>query len=88
MIKYIRKQNIETTQLDGEWLILDSLEYTITTLNGVGGYCWELLREEQTICSIIQSLKEQYLLKEELIQQDIESFLSELIKCGLVKDAS
>jgi formylmethanofuran dehydrogenase subunit A len=87
MTSYIRNDDFEAVELDEEWIILNSQAYTVTTLNEVGVYCWELLREKQTIDKMIQSIKGQYTLEEE-IETDIEFFLTDLIRCGLVEHES
>ncbi|WP_430786395.1 PqqD family protein [Virgibacillus flavescens] len=87
-MKYIRKQDFETTILEDEWIVLDSNSYTITTLNEVGGYCWDLLHEQQTVEDIVQSLQERYILTEKTIEEDIVVFLTDLIKYGLVEYAN
>ena len=52
--QYIQKGNYEATELDGEWIILNTDQYTITKLNDEGGHCWSLLNEVQTADSLTQ----------------------------------
>lgn len=84
--QYRKKNEYETLQLDNEWVILNTDDYTVTKLNDMGGYCWALLQEPQSIDSLIQSVHEKYQLKE-LTQKDIKAFLLELIEYGLVQHA-
>lgn len=88
MASFIRKENYEVIELDGEWIILNSHDYTVTTLNGVGGFCWSLLRDETTVEQIIQTIRTHYRLEDKSIEQEIEVFLSNLLNCGLIKHAS
>ncbi|QOR65459.1 PqqD family protein [Cytobacillus suaedae] len=89
MISYIRKDEIDAVELDGEWIILNSFNYTITTLNNMGGFCWSLLNNACTVQDIVQSIKHQFMLeKVESVEEDIEAFLEDLIECGLIKHAS
>jgi hypothetical protein len=87
MKQYIRKSNVEATELDGEWIILNTDQYTITKLNGVGGHCWTLLSEVQTVKTLTKLLSEEYegVENEQQIRQDVEGFLYSLIECGLVE---
>jgi hypothetical protein len=87
MTQYIQKNNYETTKLDDEWIILNTDNYTITKLNDLGGFCWTLLQETQTINSLHQAIESEYNLTNEKIESDIETFLSDLIKYGLINDA-
>lgn len=88
MKRYIRKQDFETTVLDDEWLILDSQAYTITTLNEVGGYCWDLLSTQRTVYEISNSLQKRYTFTTKSVEEDIANFLTDLMKYGLVKYAN
>lgn len=87
MTSYIRKEGYDTVELNNEWIILNSQEYTVTTLNEVGGYCWELLHEKQTVKTIVQELKGEYDIDKESVQADIETFLSNLMQYGLIQYA-
>jgi len=87
MTKYIQKAEYETTQLDDEWIVLDVDEFTVTKLNNIGGYCWQLLRESQTVESIMLSIERGDFSVEKVEREDIELFLNELIQCGLLVHA-
>jgi hypothetical protein len=84
---YIRKSNYESVELDGEWIILNTEGYTITKLNEVGGFCWSLLSSSQTIDSMVQALLDQYKIADEAVEEDIESFLADMMECGLIQHA-
>lgn len=87
MTQYIQKSNVEATELDGEWIILNADQYTITKLNGAGGHCWSLLNKLQTIDTLTHSMLKNHEMKEskEQIKQDIEEFLLNLVECGLIE---
>lgn len=84
MTHYKQRDNIDTTQLDDEWIILDAAEFTVTKLNGMGGYCWALLKDKQTVESIIQSITEEFNNNHSVEASDIEQFLDMLIEYGLL----
>ena len=85
--QYIQKGNYETTELDGEWIILNTDQYTITKLNDEGGHCWSLLNKVQTVDSLTQSLLEKFSLteNEQQVKKDMEEFLANLVQCGLIE---
>jgi hypothetical protein len=87
MKQYIQNKNVEATELDDEWVIFNTEQYTITKVNDVGGYCWSLLNQPQTADTLTQSLVEKFSSPEskELIEKDIEEFLDNLINCGLIQ---
>jgi hypothetical protein len=87
MTHFIQKGNVEATELDGEWIILNTEQFTITKLNGAGGLCWSLLNKIQTVDTLTNSLVEEYkaVQNKEQIKQDVEEFLSNLTECGLIK---
>lgn len=86
MTQYIQKGNYEATELDGEWIILNTDQYTITKINDVGGFCWSLLNEAQTADSLTQSLLKRFSAgeNEEQVKKDVEEFLANLVQCGLI----
>ncbi len=88
MTKYVQKNNYDITQVDDEWIILDTDNYTVTTLNQVAGFCWHLLKEPVTVDTIIQNVQNNYLIPENPIKEDIETFILKLEKLGLVQHAS
>ena len=60
MIQYIQKGNYDVTKLDGEWIILNSDNFTVTRINEVGGLCWALLKEGQTVETLTQAILKEY----------------------------
>ncbi|KKI92979.1 hypothetical protein WQ54_05565 [Bacillus sp. SA1-12] len=87
MKQYIKISDYETVQLDDDWIIMNTDNFTVTKLNNLGGLCWTLLDQPQTLQSLCQSLKNVYDIQNESLPKDIEAFLSELIEYGLVQHA-
>jgi hypothetical protein len=88
MMQYIRKNDYEAVHLDEEWIILNTDNYTVTRLNETGGFYWSLLREAHSTASLLKVILDRYECVSETAQQDLEVFLSDLIRCGLVEHAS
>jgi Coenzyme PQQ synthesis protein D (PqqD) len=88
--KYVQRSQCEATQLEDEWVILDTHLYTITKINDVGGFCWSLLTQPKSLEMLVDAVSGEYRAesKRETIHQDIEKFLSDLMSCGLVEHAS
>lgn len=85
MNQYIKKSNYDVTQLEDEWIILNTDNYTITKVNEMGGFCWNLLNESQTPSSLLQKIKESY--NASITLEDVEVYLQQLEDCGLVEYA-
>jgi hypothetical protein len=85
MTNYIRKEDYEVFELDDEWMILNSGDFTVTVLNEVGGFCWSLLDESCSVPDMVQAITDQYELNGKSIEGDIELFLANLYQCGLVE---
>lgn len=86
-MNYIKLEEFETTQLEDEWIVLNTANFTITTLNDVGGYCWSLLNEPQSVDSLSERVAGKFSppVDKEIIKKDIDTFISRLIECGLIK---
>lgn len=85
MTQYIRNHQFDAVQLDKEWIILNSDAYTVTKLNETGGLCWSLLSEVQTPSTLAAYIQRKYGYKQN--EQEIEWFLTDLVKYGLVQYA-
>ncbi|MDR6878672.1 PqqD family protein [Bacillus sp. 3255] len=87
MTRYLRMNDYESIQLDAEWIILNTDEYTLTKLNGVGGFCWSLLGAAQTVSSLSEAVRQEYAGADATVEEDIEAFLSDMVARGLVQHA-
>jgi hypothetical protein len=90
MKQFIQKGSYDATELDGEWIILNTDDYTVTKINEVGGICWSLLNQAQTADTLTQSLLDIYEIgiDEEQVKKDVEEFLHNLVECGLIQNAN
>jgi hypothetical protein len=84
MKKYIKKSAFDCTQLDDDWIILNTDNFTVTKVNEVGGYCWTLLESKQTAEAIMRAVQQEYPTIKDITTQDIEQFLDELLQYGLL----
>jgi hypothetical protein len=88
MNAYIRTGTSEAAQIDDDWIILHTSQYTVTTLNAVGGYCWGLLEQQQTTASLKQAVHDAFICDDFEVEKDLEVFISELLRCGLIENVS
>jgi hypothetical protein len=87
-IKYIQQSGCEATVLDDEWIILNTDNFTVTKINHVGGFCWSILREAQTVESIVESVENHYKHSGFVQKEEIEAFILQLESCGVVRNVS
>lgn len=87
MVQYIQKSDYETAEFDGEWVVLNTDNYTVTKLNEIGGFCWSMMKEAQTVDSLLQAIEQEFGRAGDNLSGDIEAFLSELMTCGLIQHA-
>ncbi|ESU32039.1 hypothetical protein G3A_12955 [Bacillus sp. 17376] len=85
MVQFIQKNSFEATQIEDEWIILDTDQYTVTRLNDLGGFCWLKLGEAQTVDSLHMAIDQEY--GAECEKDAIDKFLVDLKKCGLIRHA-
>ncbi len=86
--KYIQQSGCEATVLDDEWIILNTDNFTVTKINHVGGFCWSILREAQTVESIVESVERHYQHSGIVQKEEIEDFIMQLESCGVIKNVS
>ncbi|RLQ96272.1 PqqD family protein [Falsibacillus albus] len=84
--QYIRNDECEATQLNDEWLILNTNNFTVTKVNEVGGFCWNLLSEIQTISDLAYAVEKHFdgAGSNEKVRQELSEFMNELLKCELI----
>jgi hypothetical protein len=85
MVQFIQKNSFEATQIEDEWIILDTDQYTVTRLNDLGGFCWQKLCEAQTVDSLQTTIDKEY--GADCEKDAIDKFLTDLEKCGLINHA-
>ncbi|WP_227394752.1 PqqD family protein [Jeotgalibacillus aurantiacus] len=78
----------EKMSFNDEAVILHAEQFTVTTLNDTGLYCWELLNQGKSFEEIRTLLYVRYDAPPEQINQDLIDFMQDLERKGLVKNAS
>jgi hypothetical protein len=82
---YRRKSNCEVIELDDEIMIMNVDNYTVTEINRVGGFCWSLLETPNSLEEIVEKVKIEFEVSDASVEEDIHSFMTRLIECGLVE---
>lgn len=79
-----RQENIESAELDGEWLLLNIDTHGITKVNELGGYIWSILPEYPTVAQLAEKIHAEYGVEIEVVEADVEAFVRMLLEAGLL----
>lgn len=82
---FIRATDSEAVELDQEWMILHPDQFTVTKINEVGGFCWSLLKEPQTVSAMAGHIAERYDIGSVEAEADIEAFLKHMQQIGMIR---
>ncbi len=73
-----------TQEVGGETVILDLKSESYFGLDEIGTRIWQLLQEQENIQTIIATMLNEYDVKEEQLEKDIQNLLTQLNKAGIV----
>jgi hypothetical protein len=85
-VRYQTAHHVETAQIDEEWIVLNTANYSVTKLNDSGGFCLSLLTESRSVDFLAKALMNRYEISWEQAVRDLGTFLPELQRLGLVED--
>ena len=77
-------------EIAGDYIIIQTgatvLEFNgLITVNEVGVTIWNMLQEEVTMDELVQGVLAEYEVEEEVARKDIQEFLGELVKGGILE---
>jgi hypothetical protein len=73
-------------EYEGETVVLvPSAETEAQVLNEVGGRVWALLDGRRDVASIVETVREEFEVSEEVAASDVRAFLAELLDRDLVR---
>ena len=76
-------------EIAGDYIIIPigstALEFNgLITVNEVGVTLWKMLQEEVSLDDLVQGVLAEYDVKEDVAREDIQEFLGELVKGGIL----
>ncbi len=74
-----------SADLDGEAVILNLQNGLYYSLDPVGAYIWELLKEPVTVKKILDSMLEEYDVEPDRVERDLLDLLGKLATEGLIE---
>lgn len=83
------KKDFILREIAGDYIIIPTgttaLEFNgLITVNEVGVALWEMLQAEVTLDDLVKGILDEYDVSEEIAREDIQEFLEELIKGGIL----
>ena len=77
-------------EIAGDYIIIPTgatvLEFNgLITVNEVGVTLWKMLQEEVTMDELVQGVLAEYEVEEEVARKDIQEFLGDLVKGGILE---
>ena len=90
---YMRiKDNLMLRKIAGQWIVIPMGDMVvrfngIISLNETSAFLWRRLEEGQSQDMLLQSLRAEYDVEQDVAAQDIQEFLTELASKGLLETA-
>ncbi|ENQ3106271.1 Coenzyme PQQ synthesis protein D (PqqD) [Bacillus sp. 491mf] len=79
-------KNINIVEIDNEWIIMDTENFTVTKVNAIGAYILEEVRGQRELEDIICNIADNYDVDLNTARSDVLIFLEELKGIGLIKN--
>ncbi len=76
--KFLRNESYIWRVIDGETVIMSPFGDKLYALNDVGTFIWELLDGSKTIDDIVNSILEDYEIKDNIAYNDVIGFIEKL----------
>lgn len=85
-VQYRWDKDIESMEMDGEWILIHLQKFTFTKLEDLGGFIWSHLREPCTKDQVIELVLETYSISKDQVEQDVQHFLQHLLQLKLLEE--
>jgi len=72
-------------EVDGEMVLLDMNSENYFGLDEVGTSIWQAMQEKENLKDVFEILLEQYEVEEDVLKNDLITFVEKLEESGLVK---
>lgn len=82
---FVRNNELVSADLDGDTVMMGVESGNYFGLSGVGSRIWELLEAPHPVGEILEDLIARYDVSLDVLRPDVEAFLEDMQKHGLVK---
>lgn len=83
--QYECTNNIEIVEMDDDWIIMDTENFTVTQLNEIGALILQEVKDQRGLEEIIGTIAVKYDVDSVIAKADALAFLEELKRIGLIK---
>lgn len=77
-------ESVESVELEGEWILLQTENHYVTRLNETGGLLWSFLQTPGTLTDILGYLDSLFEVDFAQLENDATSFLIEMLENELI----
>lgn len=81
---YSCSDSIEILEIDQEWIVMDTEQFTITKINTMGAYILEAVQAKKPLDQIVDMIHTNFNVEQHDARKDALAFLEELNRMGLV----
>ncbi len=74
----------EMMELGEETVLLSTENFTVTTLNSTGIFCFKKIQQGRDLTEIIDEISEAFEVEARIVQKDVERFIEDLKNKGLL----
>ncbi|MFD0771239.1 PqqD family protein [Bacillus sp. CGMCC 1.60114] len=85
-LKYECTNDINIVEIDNEWIIMNTENFTVTKVNAIGAYILEEVRGQREFEDIICNIADNYDVDLNTARLDALAFLEELKGIGLIQN--
>ena len=78
-------ETVFAQEVDGEMVLLDMNSENYFGLDEVGSSIWQAMQEDGALKKVFERLLEQYEVKEDVLKEDLLTFVEKLEESGLVE---
>lgn len=86
-MKYIQNPEIDSSELNGEKVMMNLDKGLYFNLNRVGSDMWDILGKESTIDEIVEKMIDKYDVSFDECKKEVILFIDKLIENELIKNA-
>ena len=82
---YRWEANVESMDVQGDWIVMHPENMTITKLQDVAAYIWSRLRDPATTAELVNDVLSVFAVTRDVAEPEVAEFLHELIRIGIIE---
>lgn len=86
-VQFRWSKDVESHEMDGQWILMNAQDFTVTKFEGLGGFIWSHFREPSTKERIVELILEAYDATREQVEMDVNHFVNHLLHLRLLDNS-